>query len=316
MGLDIITTGYPSLDYILRVTHAPQPGETGIVLDAFKLENGTLGGCPTNIAVACSRLGLQTCVIIPVGNDVIGKQFRSALEQEGVNTQLIQVIEGANTSYSFLFIDPESKHQTFFYPGVGDRNDLQLRKDNALAVGTRWGIITAGNAAYNLAIIDWFNELNIPILWSPKIDEHSYPQPLIEKLARDGQIAVMNEAEASFFQKKLNLPDIKDLFNLNTKVIFITSGSHGSRVISPDDEEMIPAVSPEKAIDPTGAGDAYTSGVIFGLYHGLKPRIAARIGAVVSSFVLEKWGCQTNLPNFAKLEKRYKMVFNDALTFS
>ena len=64
-------------------------------------------------------------------------------------------------------------------------------------------------------------------------------------------------------------------------------------------------------LDPTGAGDAFTAGVLLGLQHEFPLYICCHLGAVVSSFVIEAWGCQTNLPKLAEIKARYHQSFGE-----
>ncbi|HID64175.1 MAG TPA: hypothetical protein EYP49_15760 [Anaerolineae bacterium] len=316
MPLDILATGYPSVDHILLVNRAPQPGETGIILDARGLEKATLGGCPCNIAVACARLGLRAGVIIVLGDDPEGRRYRDALAAEGVDTRGVQLVPGGCSPHCFLFVDPSGRHQTFYYPGISDRGDIALTLDDSLARGTRWGVITVGNATHNRAVADWFARLGVPILWSLKGDPHAYPLSLVERLANLSQLVVMNEDEAHALQTMLDLYTLDALFERGIRAIVLTMGAQGSRVIQTDRTVDIPPVPPRELVDPTGAGDAFTAGLLFGLCHDLSLELGARIGAVVASFVLEAWGCQTNLPTRAQMYKRYQATFGESLSLN
>ena len=77
---------------------------------------------------------------------------------------------------------------------------------------------------------------------------------------------------------------------------------------------MSPSSSPLQVVDPTGAGDAYAGSVLAGLSWGKSAEICGRIGAVGSSFVVEKKGCQTNLPSREQLEQRYLAAFGETLS--
>lgn len=312
MPFDLIASGYPSLDYILRVSRAVHPGQTGILLDAFDVQSATLGGCGTNIAVACARLGLNSAVVMPIGNDAGGDCFKRALQAEGVNAGFVEVVDNGNTSTSFLFSDPEGNQQTFFYPGVAGWNELEFNLNDELAAGAHWGVITVGNACHNNTIAHWFERLRIPLLWSLRNDEQAFPLSLLRYLASVSRVLIMNEAEADELKVKLGLPDVRELFKQQAQWIFITRGEHGSRVISPEGEITVPAAPPVLIVDPTGAGDAFTAGVLYGLRRGADAQLAAQIGAVVSSFVLEEKGCQSNLPGLSQVQERYDNCFEKA----
>ena len=98
------------------------------------------------------------------------------------------------------------------------------------------------------------------------------------------------------------------------EAITITKGSKGSIVMWRGGETHVPAVPPAKFIDPTGAGDAFCAGMLWGARFGLAWDSAARIGTVVASFAIEELGAQTGLPNLAAVRRRYSEFFGEELT--
>ena len=93
----------------------------------------------------------------------------------------------------------------------------------------------------------------------------------------------------------------------------VTQGSEGSLWYTRDGTARVPAVPAARFVDSTGAGDAFVAGALFGLLAGLDGPQAGRCAAVVASFVVETWGCQTNLPSPGDLRARYREHFNEEL---
>lgn len=313
MSLDVLVTGYPSLDHIFRVNRSPQPGETGVILDAHGLEEVTPGGCACNVAVGCARLGLKAGVVLVLGDDLEGRRYRNALAAQGIDTRGLQLVPHGRSPHCFLFIGPDGRHQTFYYPGVSDCGEIALILDDSLGRGTRWGVITVGNAVHNDILARWLAGLNVPILWALKGDPHAYPRPLVERLANLSQVVVMNEDEARALQSMLGLGTLRALFERGIRAIVLTLGARGSRILGPEHTTEIPAVPPRILVDPTGAGDAFTAGLLFGLCRGLTLEVGARTGAVMASFVLEGWGAQVNLPTWSQVMERYQDAFGEGL---
>ncbi len=314
MPLDVLAAGYPGMDRIMRVNRAPKSGETAIILEDPQLEEATIGGCPSNIAVACARLGLKAGVVIVLGEDAEGLRYREALASEGVYTQAgVNVVSGGRTPRTFLYIGPDGRHQTFFDPGVSARQDIELQLEDSLARGARWGVITVGNAGHNRVVTEWLLRHGVPILWSLKNDAQSYPLSLVERLVEVCKILIMNDDEAHSLQAILNLRSIEALLERGPDTLILTLGAQGSRIIQRNRTQTVPAVQPRRVVDPTGAGDAFTAGVLFGLCNNLALELAARVGAVMASFVLEAWGCQVSLPDRGRVFERYRDAFGEDL---
>jgi len=317
MSVDLIVSGYPALDHIMPVNRAPQPGETGVILRAPRLDSPTPGGCAPNIAVACARLGIKTAVVIVIGDDQDGKRLVEALEREGVNIQYgIHVVPGGHTAHTFLFLDPENRHQTFYFPGASGSKNVSIHLGQEALGSAKWGVITVGSPLHDLAVLESMVASNIPILWSHKNDKGAFPKELIERLAQVSAIVVLNKHEADAVQKTLELTGISDLLQRGPKAVILTRGAGGCRLITIEGTMDVPAVAPDRLVDPTGAGDGFCAGLLFGLHHELSLVDCCRIGAVVASFVLEDWGCQTSLPNLPSLQERYWGAFGKELLLS
>jgi ribokinase len=102
------------------------------------------------------------------------------------------------------------------------------------------------------------------------------------------------------------VPEILD----RIPVVVVTMDAEGSVLHLEGKEHRIPAV-PVEVRDPTGAGDAYRAGFLAAYKKGYPPLTACRVGAVTASFVVEKEGCQTNLPDWEGMEARYRTHFGD-----
>ena len=312
MSFDFIASGYPSLDYIMQVNRAPSPGETGVILTESPLDVPHLGGCALNIAVGGARQGLKTAIVTSLGNDSAGKFTLLKLREVGVDTTFgVQIFEDGSSAVTLLFIDPKNRHQTFYYPGVGDRGDHVLWLDEQRLPGTSWGVISVGNPVHNRQVLETFKTYGLRILWTHKNDNHAFPPSLVQRLAEVSNLVILNQHEADVIRAVLGLRNIRDLLSYSPEAIILTKGANGSRILTMNGEIAVASVPPSKLVDPTGAGDSFTAGVLYGLCNGLSLEQSCRIGAVVASFVLEDWGCQTNQPNIRALNERYRDTFGE-----
>lgn len=325
LTLDVLATGYPSLDYIFQVSRSPDLDETAIVQ---QLPAGyRFGGCGANVAVGLARLGFRTGVAMIVGDDPPGHDYVRYLDQHGVDTTDVQVWPDAATSQSRLFINPTGNYQNFFYPGASDawqgpsthsgqalssskeRGELTLES----LYRSRTALLTVGAPHYNRAFVDRVLEAGVPLIWQLKSDVYSYPPEQLDRLAHQSAILIMNQVEANYLTQELNVNHTPQLLCDHTELIVITRGAEGSLVIDADGEYETPIVEPRRVVDPTGAGDAYTTGFLAGWLRGFGPCRCGRIGATVASFAVEKIGCQTNLPDWPSLTGRYQDFFRDPL---
>ena len=89
----------------------------------------------------------------------------------------------------------------------------------------------------------------------------------------------------------------------------MTRGEAGSSVITRDGRIDVPAVPPDRIVDPTGVGDAYRGGLMKGIVMGLPYQIAARIGTVAATYALEHLGGQSHAYSWQEFQKRYEAHF-------
>ncbi len=124
-------------------------------------------------------------------------------------------------------------------------------------------------------------------------------------------ITIGNEYEISMILKKMNYT-LDQLLNLNPNII-ITKGNKGADCYYQGEKYEIPSCTPNSVEDPTGAGDGFRAGLLFGLAKNLPFEISCRLGSVVGSFVVESPGPQSQKFTLKSIKERYTENFLDNL---
>ncbi|MBC7097620.1 hypothetical protein H5T52_00615 [Candidatus Bipolaricaulota bacterium] len=303
----VLISGYASLDYLILVDRIRGPGETSTVL-AFKgLDQPLPGGCACNIAMACARLGVRTFLVTVLGEDTDGTAYKEQLETAGIDTRFVHLVKGAGSPRTLLVNDQDGNHLTLYYPGASDYVMEVLERSSGVLekLDVCYGVITVGEPKVTRKLVTVLHQRRVPIIWSFKADMRAYPSDLLQALLEAAAYLVVNEAEARLLQRLFALRDVGELVKRGLRGVVVTKGSRGSEVIVEGERVTVPPVQPSRVVDPTGAGDGFVAGVLYGLYHGLTLPLSARIGATLAAFVLEGWGAQTALPNLAELRARY-----------
>ena len=303
--LDLLATGYPSLDYICPVSHLPAAGETGLVRSLPA--RYTFGGCGANVAVGLARLGFSAGIAMVVGDDTPGQDYISWLQREGVDTSNVTCLPNSPTSESRLYVDPEGEYQNFFFPAAADAWQGEL-KLTSLAEA-RHALLTVGALHYNRQFVRLVQQAGLPLIWQLKPDIYAYPPDALAELAHSSTILLMNRVECEYLTSTLGLSGPADLLSNTTRLVVVTLGAEGSRIYETAQTHQVPIVAPVRSVDATGAGDAFSSGFLAGWLQGRPAVECGRMGAVVASFVLEAVGCQTNLPDRAAMIRRYEENF-------
>lgn len=307
--MDVLVTGYPSLDHIARVSHSPAVGETARLVSVP--DRVTYGGCGINVGIALRRLGFAVGAAVVLGDDAYGRDYFAHLQAQGIDTANTILLPGEATSHSYLFLNPDGQYQNFFFPGAADawRGDLALHRLRAY----RFALVTVGQLDYNRQFVARARAAGVPVVWMMKPDIYAYPPDVLRAFLDASDTVIMNHIEATYVLNELALASVEQMLGPGRRAVVVTRGAQGAEVFRPGGSATVPAVAPHELADPTGAGDGFAAGLLAGLLKGADPVTSAQLGAVVASFVLEAVGCQTNLPGWADALARYRATFGDFL---
>jgi sugar/nucleoside kinase (ribokinase family) len=304
--LDVLATGYPSLDHIVSVSRVPHVGETALLNDAIDPLMSKYGGCGANVAVGLQKLGYETGMAMVLGADPLGERYHAYLLRQGIDCRNLLHLSGKNTSASYLFRAPDGEVVNFFYPGAADAWAGTLSLKGLTEV--RWGLVTVGYAPYNRAFVERLRASNIPIIWQLKPDVAAYPKDTLAFFVDASRIIFCNRFESQYLAEGTGVKEVKELLERNVEMIILTLGDKGSQVFTRKGDFTIPAV-PCKVVDTNGAGDAYTTGFLGGYWRGYDADVCGRLGAACAAFTIESVGCQTNQPDWNRLTARYQDNF-------
>lgn len=304
-----LTTGYVSMDHIIKIKSPTKVGFTSLVENK---SNTTIhyGGCSVNIATALTKLGLPSVPIIRVGDDWIENGFKDFLEQHKVPLAGITHIGGENTSTSYLLEDNNGDHITIFYPGAMDEKYASEMKDE-LFESAEYGVITVGTKEDNAQFARKCIIHDLPIIFGMKGDLDAFSKESLLEILTHSKIIFTNESERDTIEKMYNFTSITDLFeSTQAEVIVTTHGKRGSVYYTKEQRggKRVKAFDLFEKVDTTGCGDAYISGFLFGYVNRYSVEHCCLLGSLLSSYVLAKMGCCTNLPTKEQLLASYQSI--------
>ncbi|SHE65333.1 carbohydrate kinase family protein [Clostridium fallax] len=306
---DVIVSGYPSLDRIIKVSDNPTFGITSLI---HNKDNAQVhyGGCSTNIVYLASKLGIKALPIFRVGCDFEKVGLKNFLEEGQVPLEGIRVIENDYTSNCYLIENKDGNHITLFYPGAMD-SKYYKKLDQSIFSKSKYAVITVGCLEENWDFMKCAKKAGNKIVAGMKCDFNAFPFEFLKELLYGSHIIFANEGERKEIESKFDLESIDELFkDGSAEVVIITKGSDGSEVYYLEDgkikKENINIAVPDKIIDTTGVGDAYITGFLYGLTKEKSYIECAKYGAVASSFIIEDMGCLGRIPTIKEYEERYK----------
>lgn len=302
---DVITSGYVSMDRIIKLKKPARVGFTSLV------ENKTstdiqYGGCSVNISHNLCKLGVTSMPIMRVGDDYEQIGFKAFLEEAGIPLDAVRQVPDERTSMCYLLQDNEGQHITLFYPGAMDGALAQpLPKE---IFNARLGVLTVGSRPDNEIFLEGCKKRGLPVVFSMKGDLDAFPEDFLNELLHYSSIIFTNEVEREAIEAMCGKSMERLLEDGRCELLITTLGRQGSSCYYKTGGRVqkthVPICDMGPPVDTTGSGDGYVSGFLYGYLKGKSPRECAMLGTVHASFIIEKEGCCTGAPTEKMLQQR------------
>ena len=245
------------------------------------------GGTAGNIAYSLALLQERPVVLAAVGKDFA--PYRARLEALGLTASGIRVIEGEFTAGAYITTDKSDNQITGFNPGAMKHRSRYTFPD-VDPTAQNIAILSPGNASDMMEYAEAYRQMGIPFIFDPGQQIPVFTgQQLIDAISGSYAL-VTNDYELEMVMKSTGLSR-EGLLGITGNLI-TTLGEKGSLVAENGNQYVIPPAKVSRNADPTGAGDAYRSGLLKGLAMGKSLPAAARIGSVCAAYCVEQRGTQ------------------------
>lgn len=263
------------------------------------------GGTAGNIAYSLALLGEKPIVLSSVGKDF--GPYEKWLEKIGLPLEGIRRVDDEFTAGAYITTDQSDNQITGFNPGA-------MKQPCGYEFGTYrisecLGIISPGNLDDMMNLPRFFREKGIRYIFDPGQQIPAFNGEQLVDAIKGSHILVTNDYELEMIMKATGM-DKAEILDM-TDCIITTLGDQGSRVLRKGKVTDIPVAGVSNVLDPTGAGDAYRSGLIKGLSLGKSIEDAAYLGAVCSAYAVERKGTQEHEFSYGDFQERYKDNFGD-----
>lgn len=284
--------GALNLDKIYRVDKIPKADEEGFVKDLQLFP----GGSAANTIVGLARLGIRTAYIGKVGDDAEGGILLEDLKREGVDTRAVIKARGRSGT-AIIFVDDSGNRAILVDPGVNDtiryeEIDLDFVKNFRLIHLTSF-ICKNGFESFNSQkkIVDEFELVS----FDPGMPYAERGKAEMMQILRRTTIFLPNKAEIEKMFGMNYMDAAEECLSLGIEVVAVKLGEKGCWIRSGNKEFTVPAYR-VKAIDTTGAGDAFNAGFLYGYLTGKDIETCGKIGNYVASLCIQKIGARAGLP--------------------
>jgi adenosine kinase len=260
------------------------------------------GGCAGNIAYNLKMLGGDPRIVGVMGQDH-GAYFER-FKQLGLSTENILVKQDAYNAQCFVTADIDNNQINAFHPGA-----MSFAHENPVAKAgpARVAIISPdGHLGMQKHAADLV-ELGIPFIFDPGQQLPMFNGQELIDFINQATYVTANDYEIELLMDRtgLTLPDIAS----RLEALIVTRGEHGSEIYTGGQRILIPAVKAEAVLDPTGCGDAYRAGLLFGITNDWKWETTGRLASLLGAIKIASKGAQNHKLTAQQIADRFEQAF-------
>ena len=264
------------------------------------------GGCAGNIAYSLKLLGGDPVPMATVGDDA--QPYLDRLDRLQIDRRFIRHVPQTFSAQAFITTDLDDNQITAFHPGAMMRSYENHVRD-VQDVG--FGIVGPDGYEAMLQNSKEFAELGIPFIFDPGQAMPLFNGKELTTMIEQATYVTVNDYESNLLQDKTGLSE-KQIAE-RVKAYIITRGPKGSEVHSTAGELHIPSANAMRVVDPTGCGDAYRAGLIFGLMNGMDMPTTGRIASLMGALKIEHLGPQNQRFDYDEFAEQFRQQFGYAL---
>jgi len=264
------------------------------------------GGCAGNIAYNLKLLGGDPIPMATVGQDFA--PYRDYFDQLGIRLDQVKEIPELFTPQAFITTDLDNNQITAFHPGAMMRSHENHVRN---VKGVTFGIVSPDGREGMLQNAKEFAELGIPFIFDPGQAMPLFDGAEFRHFIEQADYVVVNDYESNLLQERTGW----DAATIASKVkaYITTHGPRGSVIYAGGETLHIPPAHERRVTDPTGCGDAYRAGLIFGLMRGDELAACGRMASLMGALKVEHPGTQNQRFTWAEFSEQFKQQFGYAL---
>ena len=307
----ILICGSLAIDTIMvfpdRFARHILPGETHVLSVSFQIGEmrREWGGCAGNIAYNLKGLGGEPVVMATVGDD--GAGYAERLRAQQIAAEGVRVIPGSYTAQAYIITDLDDNQITAFHPGAmneSHRNRVGDVADIAL------GIVAPDGRDGMRSHLSEFAAAGIPVIFDPGQGLPLFSGAELVEMIDCADYVAVNDYEARLLAERTGLTI--EAIAKRVKALIVTRGAEGSLIHVDGTVLEIAAVRPAALVDPTGCGDAYRAGLLYGIANGWDWERTGRLASLLGSVKIASRGGQNHIVKREEIASLYQERFGQA----
>ena len=264
------------------------------------------GGCAGNIAYNLKLLGEEPAIMATAGHDF--DPYARRLEALSLSQRHIRRLEDQFTAQAFITTDIEDNQITAFHPGAMSLSHLNRIAD---APEASLGIVSPDGRQGMVEHARGFAAAKIPFVFDPGQGLPMFSGDELLELIDLASVLTVNDYEARVIEQKTGRSMEAIARGLDAAVV--TRGAEGSTVLAGGQQIDVPAVKPDALVDPTGCGDAFRAGLLYGMARGWEWKRAGELASLMGSIKIAHRGGQNHRPSRDEIAARLREQFGTGL---
>ncbi|HTH76112.1 MAG TPA: carbohydrate kinase family protein [Trinickia sp.] len=265
------------------------------------------GGCAGNIAYSLNLLGGDARIMATLG-EIDGQLYMDRFKALGLSTDHVRIVPDAYTAQAMITTDLDNNQIAAFHPGAmmqSHLNQADRASDITLAIVAPDGYEGMVQHTEKLAAA------GVPFIFDPGQGLPLFSGEALRRAIELATYVAVNDYEANLVSNKTgwSLGEIAQ----RVQALIVTRGEQGAQIHHAGQCEEIPVVPASNIVDPTGCGDAFRGGLLYGIERGLDWATTGRLASLMGSLKIEQPGPQTYTPTAMEIDQRFKQAFGYSL---
>jgi adenosine kinase len=259
------------------------------------------GGCAGNIAYNLMLLGGDPMIMATVGDDAA--PYLARLDKLGLARTHIRQVAGSFTAQAFITTDLDDNQITAFHPGAMGFSHL----NKVESANAKLGIVAPDGREGMMQHARDFAAAKVPFIFDPGQGLPMFTGDELLDFIELADYACFNDYEAKLLCDRTGRS--LEQLAVSLKALIVTRGGEGSEIYADGVRHDIPCVQADQILDPTGCGDAYRSGLLYGIANGFDWVRTGRLASVMGSIKIGHRGGQNHQPSREQIAERYRAAF-------
>ncbi|MDQ6916928.1 MAG: carbohydrate kinase family protein [Pseudomonadota bacterium] len=284
------------------------PEQTHVLSVSFQIAEmrREWGGCAGNIAYNLKALGGEPVVMATVGDD--GGAYIERLSAFGITTQAVRIVPDTFTAQAYIITDLDDNQITAFHPGAMNHAHLNHVAD---VEDITLGIVAPDGRDGMATHVREFAAASIPFVFDPGQGLPLFSGPELIEMIDCADYVAVNDYEARMLAERTGLSE-REIAS-RVEAMIVTLGADGSRIHAGGAVFEIPTLAPTALVDPTGCGDAYRAGLLYGIGRDWDWDRTGRLASLLGSLKIASRGGQNHVVDRDALAATYHQYYGHHL---